>query len=94
LILDNLKVHHSNIVKKWVKKNERTIELFFLPSYSPEKNPDEYLNNDVKSNAVGRRRPATRGEMKRNISSYLRSTQKQPAIVKSYFRAKPVRYAA
>lgn len=48
LILDNLKVHHSKIVKKWVEKNKRTIELFFLPSYSPEKNPDEYLNCDLK----------------------------------------------
>ena len=44
LILDNLKVHHSKIVKKWVEKNKRTIELFFLPSYLTKKNPDEYLN--------------------------------------------------
>jgi len=49
LILDNLRVHHSRIVKKWIKKNEDKIELFFLPSYSPEVNPDEYLNNDLKS---------------------------------------------
>lgn len=48
LILDNLKVHHSKIVKTWVFKNRRTIELFHLPSYSPEKNPDEYLNCDSK----------------------------------------------
>jgi transposase len=37
LILDNLKVHHSNIVKDWVKENTEKIELFFLPAYSPEK---------------------------------------------------------
>ncbi|MBU1114401.1 MAG: IS630 family transposase, partial [Bacteroidetes bacterium] len=48
LIIDNLKVHHSKIVKTWVYKNQRTIELFFLSSYSPEKNPDEYLNCDLK----------------------------------------------
>lgn len=47
LILDNLRVHHSNIVKDWVKENQEKIELFFLPAYSPEKNPDEYLNCDL-----------------------------------------------
>ena len=40
LILDNLRVHHSKIVKEWVAENKEGIELFFLPSYSPEKNPD------------------------------------------------------
>ena len=48
LILDNLRVHHSHIVKDWVKENKEKIELFFLPAYSPEKNPDEYLNCDLK----------------------------------------------
>ena len=43
LILDNLRVHHSKIVKQWVEENKECIELFFLPSYSPERNPDEYL---------------------------------------------------
>ncbi len=94
LIVDRHPVHRAKKVRQWLEENEEKIRMFYLPPYSPELNPDEYLNNDVKSNAVGRRRPATKDEMKRNISSYLRSTQKQPAIVKSYFRAKPVRYAA
>ena len=48
LIVDNLKVRHSYIVKEWLEKHEDKIELFFLPSYSPELNPDEYLNCDLK----------------------------------------------
>src|SRR5210317_1965815 len=48
LIVDNLKVHHSYIVKDWVTEHEDEIEIFFLPSYSPELNPDEYLNCDLK----------------------------------------------
>lgn len=43
LILDNLRVHHSKIVKQWLEENKEKIELFYLPSYSPEKNPDKYL---------------------------------------------------
>jgi transposase len=48
LIVDNLKVHHGKLVKKWVEKNKKRIELFYLPSYSPELNPDEYLNQGLK----------------------------------------------
>ena len=48
LIVDNLKVHHSYIVKDWLEEHKNEIEIFFLPSYSPELNPDEYLNCDLK----------------------------------------------
>ncbi len=68
--------------------------MYFLPPYSPELNPDEYLNNDVKSNAVGRVKARSKREMTDNILYYLRSTQKQPEIVKAYFKARSVRYAA
>ena len=43
LILDNLRVHHAKVVKKWLAQNTEKIEVFYLPSYSPELNPDEYL---------------------------------------------------
>ena len=49
LILDNLKVRHSYVVRDWLEEHENEIEVFFLPSYSPEFNPDEYLNCDLKS---------------------------------------------
>lgn len=48
LILYNLRVHHGKLVKRWVQDHSDQIELFFLPSYSPELNPDEYLNCDLK----------------------------------------------
>ena len=49
LVLDNLRVHHAKMVKEWLKDKKDKIELFFLPSYSPELNPDEYLNCDLKT---------------------------------------------
>ena len=48
LILDNLRVHHGKKVKQWLGKNKENIEVFYLPSYSPELNPDEYLNGNLK----------------------------------------------
>lgn len=94
LIVDGHPVHRSGKVKTWRGENVHHIRLFFLPSYSPELNPDELLNQDVKSNAVGRRRALTQHEMVTNIRSYLRSRQRQPHIVKQYFQEKHVRYAA
>jgi len=47
LILDNLRVHHSKLVKEWLEVEKNHIEVFYLPAYSPDRNPDEYLNCDV-----------------------------------------------
>lgn len=56
LILDNLRVHHSKPVKAWVAEHQDKIELFYLPSYSPELNPEERLNADLKQ-AIGTKVP-------------------------------------
>ena len=94
LIVDGHPVHRSNKVKTWVEKNSHDIRLFFLPGYSPELNPDEMLNQDVKSNAVGRRRARNQQELISNVRGYLRRRQRQPHIVRHYFQEKHVRYAA
>ena len=94
LIVDRHPVHRSAKVNRWLAAHGEQLSLFLLPGYSPDLNPDEFLNQDVKSNALGRRRPATLPEMLTGVRSYLRSTQRQPKIVKSYFRAEPVQYAA
>ncbi len=94
LIVDGHPVHRSLKVRKWLKLNERRIRLFFLPSYSPELNPDEMLNQDVKSNAVGRKRALNQTKLMTNVRSYLRSRQRKPNIVKNYFKEEHVQYAA
>lgn len=93
LIVDGHPVHKAGKVKKWLRGNTDNILLFYLPAYSPELNPDEFLNNDVKSNAVGRRRAQDREDLIADVRGYLRSTQRQPAIVKRYFMAPSVQYA-
>ena len=94
LIVDGHPVHRARKIKRWLAGRTDQIEIFFLPGYSPDLNPDELLNNDVKSNAVGRRRPTSQNELMSDVRSYLRSTQRQPHIVQSYFNHKDVRYAA
>jgi transposase len=93
-ILDRHPVHRSAAVKKWAQANCDRIELFFLPSYSPELNPDELVNQDVKTNAVGRKPPHTLPQMVRNVRRYLKQRAAEPEQVRRYFGHRDVRYAA
>lgn len=94
LILDGHPVHKARAVSRWLAEHSAELRVFWLPPYSPELNPDELLNQDVKSNALGRVRPLTQTEMMDGVRSYLRITQRRPAAVKNYFREAHVRYAA
>jgi transposase len=94
LIVDNLRVHHAKIVTAFVDANSDRIELFFLPPYAPEHNPDEFLNNDLKQAMARRRTPKTQSDLKSGLTNYMRGLQKRPAKVKAFFQAPSVRYAA
>ena len=94
LILDQHPVHKASKVSRWLRRHRDSIRVFHLPSYRPELNPDEFLNQDVKSNAVGRSRPHTQEEMVQGVRGYLRSQQRQPHLVQKYFEAESVSYAA
>jgi transposase len=94
LIVDGHPVHRAKLVHAWLEKHAKRIRLIRLPSYSPELNPDEMLNQDVKSNALGRKRPTTLGDLMQSVRGYLRSRQRTPGIVRRYFLEPHVRYAA
>lgn len=94
LILDNLRVHHSKIVKEWVSTNSSKIEIFHLPSYSPEKNPDEYLNCDLKYGLSEKPSPKNQEELRENVENHMKMLQKNESRVKKYFRHEDIKYAA
>jgi transposase len=94
LILDNLRVHHSKLVKQWLADNAGKIEVFYLPSYSPELNPDELLNADLKHSVTTAAPARTAKALTRSAARSLRSIQKQPARIQRYFQQKDVNYAA
>jgi transposase len=94
LILDNLRVHHSKRFRQWLAENAGKIEVFYLPSYSPELNPDELLNADLKRRVTTAAPARTKCGLTRTAIGALRSIQKQPQRVQSYFQKKDVSYAA
>ena len=94
LIVDRHPVHRSGKTQMWIDNYAPKVRLIFLPAYSPDLNPDEMLNQDVKSNVVRRKRPPTLQHMIDNIRAYLRSRQRKKAVVKRYFQAPSVRCEA
>ena len=94
LILDGHPVHRAKLVSAWVGRHADRIELHFLPGYSPELNPVELLNHDVKANAAGRRPPRSASELRKELHGYLRRRQRQPQVVVRFFDHPMTRYAA
>jgi transposase len=94
LILDRLPVHRSAKVRAWLAGREAEIEVFHLPGYSPELNPDEGVNSDLKQ-AVTRKEPArSKAQLKRAVVGHMRKLSKSPHRVRSFFGHKTFCYAA
>lgn len=94
LILDNLRVHHAKVFKAWLSEHENEIEVFYLPSYSPELNPDEYLNCDLKAGVHSGKPARDKPSLKKKVISHMRMLQKKPERVSKYFYHEKIRYAA
>jgi transposase len=95
LVCDNHTAHHAKLVKRWVAKRADRIELHFLPAHSPELNPDEQLNQDVKRHMREvYPKPTDKTALRTELARFLHRRQRQPQIVRAYFREASVRYAA
>ena len=94
VVMDNLRVHHSKKFKKWVETNKDKIHICYLPPYSPELNPDEYLNGNLKKAVHSRISPRTRKEIQKKTRRFMQAQQRAPGKVKKLFEHKRVRYAA
>ena len=92
LILDNLKVHHGKFAAAWLEKHKDKIEVFFLPPYAPEYNPDEYLNHALKIFVHSGQLPYTVEEISLKIQSFMRKLQHQPQFVSNFFRSPMLSY--
>lgn len=94
LVLDNLRVHHSKKVQVWLEKHKDQIEVFYLPPYAPEYNPDELVNSDLKRSVGGKTSPQSKEVLEHNVRSHLKSLQLNPSKIGSFFNAPYTNYAA
>ena len=94
LITDRLKAHQDSTVNAWVKAHQDRIEIFYLPRYSPEMNPVEYLNNDMKETINAEGLPDNKDTLRSRMQKYMRNLSHLPEHVMSYFLHPSVQYAS
>ena len=94
LVIDGHPAHKTKMLNDWLEENETRIEVFFLPPYSPELNPQEYVNQDVKTNIIGKKRPINKAQMRSNVEDFMNRRKRDKKQVQKYFHVKHVRYAA
>ena len=94
LVVDGHPTHKALKVDRYVKTTNGRLQLFYLPPYAPELNPDELVWNDLKNNGIGRKSISDLKQMKRDAISHLLSLQKKPRKIRSFFQTKTTSYAA
>lgn len=94
MIVDNLRVHHAKLVTAWIEEHKDKIAIFYLPPYSPEFNPDEYLNQDYKRNANKNNIPFTKVQLRKNTENYMNEISNNQEKVANFFMHPSIAYAA
>ena len=93
-VTDGHPAHKTKKLNEWLTENSNRIEVFFLPPYSPELNPQEYVNQDVKTNVIGKKRPINKAQMRSNVENFMTKRKNDRRQVQKYFHVSHVRYAA
>lgn len=94
LVTDGHSAHKTKKLKEWLNENQAEIEVFFIPSYGPEFNAHEYLNQDVKTKLIGKERPINKPQMKSNSETFMQKKRINKTQVKKYYHGKHVKCAA
>ena len=92
VICDNARIHHSKLVKAWAKKHEAEIEIFHMPAYSPELNPDEFLNRSLKTE-LRLQCSGTHAENLNRARAFMENCRRDPERSRRCFSPDSVRYA-
>jgi len=85
LIVDNVPYHKSAEVSAWLAKHKERIELFFLPGYSPDLNPDEWVWKNIKNDSIARIVPNRPGHLFEIAEKALRMLRHSPEKIRSFF---------
>lgn len=94
LIVDSGPAHKSKKTRAFVEKISDLLELFYLPPYSPDLNPDELVWNHLKTHTVGRSTVSDKSEFKKSVTRSMKSLQKNKTKIRSFFGKDSLKYAA
>jgi len=85
VVEDRAPVHRAASVRDFVQQNKKRFALYYLPSYSPELNPDEKTWNYLKNKKLKAHQATNKVQLRELVLAKMRSIQRQPAIIKSFF---------
>ncbi len=94
LIVDRGPAHRAKKTKAFVATLGGKLKLFYLPPYSPDRNPDELVWKHLKADTVGRMAITSKAEFKSEVMASMRSLQKNPAKIRSFYQKPSLKYAA
>jgi transposase len=92
LIVDRHPSHRAKKVLAFVQSTEGRLRLFFLPPYAPDLNPDEHVWNHLKNHGVGKQAIRSRDQFRKVVLGHMRSLQRLPDLIRSFFRDPRLRY--
>ena len=94
LIVDRGPAHGAKKTKAFVESLGDKLRLFFLPPYSPDRNPDELVWKHLKADTVGRMAVTGKDDFKRKVRSSMRRLQNNPGKIRSFYQKPSLKYAA
>ena len=93
-VTDGHPAHKTKMLNEWLTENKNKIEVFFLAPYSSELNPQDYVNQDVKTHIIGKKRPINKDQMRTNVEYFINERKNYRNQVRKYFHLSHVRYTA
>jgi len=94
LIVDRGPAHIAKKTKAFVAGLSDKLQLFYLPPYSPDRNPDELVWKHLKADTVGRTSITSLDDFRAKVKSSMLSLQRNPEKVRSFFQKPSLKYAA
>lgn len=92
-IVDGHPAHRAGLVKNFIASSKGAIEIYFIPPYAPDLNPDEFVWNHIKRNGLSRKPLKQNESLKARVAKDLASIKRKPALVRAFFQAKSVAYS-
>ena len=92
MILDRHPAHIAKVVARFIQEQSGRLEMFFLPGYAPDLNPDEFVWNHIKKKGVAKKPLARNESLRARVESDLLALQQNRPLVRSFFFAPSVSY--
>lgn len=94
LIVDRGSAHTAKMTKAFVESLNGRLRLFYLPPYSPDRNPDELVWKHLKADTVGRMVVISRDDFRTKVRASMRQLQNDPEKIRSFYQKPSLKYAA